>query len=75
MNLRKLVKKVIYQAIIQGWSYHQGIDVPSDFKKVYNGYIKAGQESYALDNLGSLYKDGLGVKADFNKAIDYFKVQ
>ena len=40
-------------------------------KKLGEYYIKAGQESYALDNLGSLYKEGLGVKADFDKAIDY----
>jgi len=56
-----------------GSIYHQGKHVPKDYKKAYEYYIKAGQETNALDKLGTLFEKGQGVKPDFQKAFEYYQ--
>lgn len=43
-----------------------------DYKQAYKWYIKAGTYQSAQNNLGILYRDGLGVKKDLREAFIYF---
>ena len=56
-----------------GQKYSRGVGVPKSYKKAYLNFIKAGDNSHALDGLGTLYRLGEeNFKANFKKAIEYY---
>ena len=54
------------------WIYHQGISVPKNYNNAIKYYIQARESSYSQNHLGTLYRLGQGVEADFLKASEYY---
>lgn len=58
-----------------GYMYLYGLnDVEMNYKKAYNYYLKAAEQgdSIAINNLGSMYHGGVGVKKDIKKAAELY---
>ena len=59
-----------------GYRHLYGVNgVKIDYKQAFYYYNLASEKNnpVALNNMGSLYFNGIGVEADYDKAIDYFK--
>ncbi|PLY08022.1 MAG: hypothetical protein C0625_03490 [Arcobacter sp.] len=72
--LKKGVELGIERAILLlAYEYHYGDIIKKDYKKaIYHYNLIKDDNSYAMNNLGSLYENGFGVKKDLNKAFNFF---
>ncbi len=57
-----------------GLVYYEGKDLPQDYKKAYELFIKAGEKSNeVIYKLGEMYRLGLYVEQDQEKADEYYQ--
>ncbi len=59
-----------------GWKFQKGIDVPTDYAKAIQWYLKAAEKGSHLAqcNLGSLYESGRGTRTDLVEAYMWYSV-
>ncbi len=59
---------------IVGVMYHEGKEVPQDYKEAMNWYRKSAQQGYSLSQrrIGVLYDKGLGVPRDSKEAFHWY---
>lgn len=65
---------------ILGKLYHEGLGVSQNFDLAYENYTKSIKKSnndmakaYSMNNLGSMFLLGEGVRKDIDKALEYFQ--
>jgi TPR repeat protein len=64
----------VYDQLLLGYKYYNGLDVPQDFKKALKWYRKAAEQG-AVDAqiyLGTMYHNGEGTDVDYVQAYMWF---